>query len=100
MSLREKFSAYKKKNTIPGVDYKTLNNTFNVQSKDSLFIAPDLSGIRQNISDATGISVDSEDIFKYPIRNTILQTKNNQGENLLGSYKISIIPKADIKKKK
>ena len=100
MSLKEKFSGVRKKNTIPGVPYQTLNKTFNVKPKDSLFIAPKLSDIRENISDATGIPVDSEEIFKYPVRNTLLQEKNSQGENILGTYKISIIPKEDIKNKK
>jgi len=100
MSLRDKFSGVKKRNTIEGVPPKVLNETFNVQSPDSLFIAPTLDELKLNISDATGIDVDSDDIFKYPIKNTMLQTQNSQGENLLGSYKISIIPKEDIKKKK
>ena len=98
MSLRDKFSGVKKRNTIEGVPPKVLNETFNVQSPDSLFIAPKLDDLKLNITDATRKT--GEDIFDYPIKNTMLQTQNRQGENLLGSYKISIIPKEDIKKKK
>lgn len=98
MSLSEKFSGYKKRNTVPGVSSEMLNKTFNVKPSDSLLIAPNLSNIKQNITDATGL--EGEDIFKYPIRNTMLQTQNNQGENLLGSFKYAIVPKSDIEKNK
>tara|TARA_Y100000356_G_scaffold35999_1_gene27437 strand:+ start:634 stop:915 length:282 start_codon:yes stop_codon:yes gene_type:complete len=87
-----------RKNTIPGVSPKMLNQTFNVKPTDSLFIAPKLDDLKLNITDATGKT--GEDIFDYPIKNTMLQTQNRQGENLLGSYKYAIVPKEDIKKKK
>ena len=88
----------KGKNTVPGVSSKMLNEAFNVKPSDSLLIAPNLSELKLNITDATGKT--GEDIFDYPIKNTMLQTQNRQGENLLGSYKYAIVPKEDIKKKK
>ena len=87
-----------RKNTVPGVSSKMLNKTFNVKSTDSLLIAPDLTNIKKNITDATGLT--GEDIFKYPIKNTMLQMQNSQGENILGSFKYTIVNKEDIKENK
>ena len=87
----------KNKNTVPGISSAQLIESYNVKSTDSLLIAPDLASIKQNITDATGKT--NEDIFDYPIKNTILEMKNNQGESLMGSFNYAIVPKADIKKK-
>ena len=87
-----------RKNTVPGVSSKMLNKTFNVQGTDSLFIAPSLNELKLNITEATGKK--GENIFDYPIKNTILQMQNSQGENILGSFKYAIVNKGDIKEKK
>ena len=86
-----------RKNKVPGVSSEMLNEAFNVKSSDSLLIAPNLSNLKLNITDATGKT--GEDIFDYPIKNTMLQQTNNQGESLMGSFKYTIVPKEDIKKK-
>jgi|TARA_Y100000289_G_C3797175_1_gene87046 hypothetical protein len=85
----------KGKNTVPGVSSKMLNEAFNVKPSDSLLIAPNLSELKLNITDATRKT--GEDIFDYPIKNTILQQTNKQGESLMGSFKYTIVPKEDIK---
>ena len=84
-------------NTVPGVSSEMLNEAFNVKSSDSLLIAPNLNTLKLNITDATGKT--GENIFDYPIKNTMLQMQNKQGENLMGSFKYTIVPKQDIKKK-
>ena len=88
----------KGKNTVPGVSSKMLNEAFNVRQSDSLLIAPNLNNLKLNITEATGKT--GEDIFDYPIKNTILQQTNNQGESLMGSFNYTIVPKEDIKNKK
>ena len=87
----------KGKNTVPGVSSEMLNEAYNVKPSDSLLIAPNLSNLKLNITDATGKT--GEDIFDYPIKNTMLQMTNNQGESLMGSFNYTIVPKADIDNK-
>tara|TARA_R100001015_G_C4634322_1_gene200617 strand:+ start:1396 stop:1677 length:282 start_codon:yes stop_codon:yes gene_type:complete len=87
-----------RKNTVPGASSKMLNQAFNVKPSDSLLIAPNLSNLKLNITDATGKT--GEDIFDYPIKNTMLQQTNKQGETLMGSFNYTIVPKEDIKNKK
>ena len=85
----------KGKNTVPGASSEMLNEAFNVKPSDSLLIAPNLSELKLNITDATGKT--GENIFDYPIKNTMLQQTNKQGESLMGSFKYTIVPKEDIK---
>ena len=86
-----------RKNKVQGISSAQLNEAYNVKSTDSLLIAPDLKSLHSNITEATGKT--GEDIFDYPAKNTMLEMKNKQGENLMGSFNYTIVPKADIKSK-